>query len=155
MSFLEAWLHGEGSFIGVIMMGVKSIFIRLLIFRLLTSHVVTPKSETITTSPGHLFLKLIHNQTHNFCCRQVVSVPVLARTSTGRIGLRNAAVRSSPARVEASNHIFGECSQAARLLAGVGDDRLLPGVSLLISTHCFLSALHRAGRLHQQALYVD
>jgi len=36
MSFLEAWLHGEGSFIGVIMMGVKSIFFRLLIFHLLT-----------------------------------------------------------------------------------------------------------------------
>ena len=36
MSFLDAWLHGEGSFIGVIMMGVKSIFFRLLIFHLLT-----------------------------------------------------------------------------------------------------------------------
>ena len=35
-SFLEAWLHGDGSFIGVIMIGVKSIFFRLLIFRLLT-----------------------------------------------------------------------------------------------------------------------
>ena len=93
MSFLDAWLHGEGSFIGVIMMGVKSIFFRLLIFRLLTSHEVTPESETITTSPEHLFLMLIKNQTHNFCCRQVVSVPILARTSTGRVGLRNAAVR--------------------------------------------------------------
>ena len=41
---------------------------------------------------------------------------------------------SSPARVEAGNHVFGECPHAARLLTGVGDDRLLPRVSLLIST---------------------
>ena len=41
---------------------------------------------------------------------------------------------SSPAWVKAGNHVFGECPQAARLLAGVGDDRLLPRVSLLIST---------------------
>ena len=151
-SFLEAWLHGDGSFIGVIMMGVKSIFFRLLIFRLLTF----PCGYSWERDYNNLlFLMLIHNQIHNFCCRQVVPVPVLARTSTGRVGLRNAAVHEFTCSGEGRQSRFWECPQAARLLASVGDDGLLPGVSLLISTHGFLSALHRAGRLHQQALYVD
>ena len=35
-SFRKLWLHGEGSFNGVIMMRVKKYFYCLLIFRLLT-----------------------------------------------------------------------------------------------------------------------
>ena len=42
--------------------------------------------------------------------------------------------------MEAGNHVFGEYLQAARLLAGVGDDRLLPGVSLLIALLPFYTA---------------
>ena len=40
-----------------------------------------------------------------FCC----PVPVLVRTSTGRVGLRNAVVREFACSGENGNHIFGEC----------------------------------------------
>ena len=42
-----------------------------------------------------------------FCC----PVSVLARTSTGRVCLRNAAVREFACSSEDGNHVFGECQQ--------------------------------------------
>ena len=128
--FLNSWEYDDGSFLCV------WIILSLDLQWLLGCHWLQYKSLLLPC----IVCNLDSRKIHYFCCHQVVPVPVLARTSTGRVGLRNAAVRSSPARVEASNHIFGECSQAARLLAGVGDDRLLPGVSLLIALLPFYTA---------------
>jgi hypothetical protein len=64
--------------------------------------------------------------------------------------------RSSSARVKTCNHVFGECLQqlatarsssctvrVCRTAASEGSE----------DRHCYLSALHRAGRLHRQVLY--
>ena len=87
-----------------------------------------------------------------FCC----PIPVLARTSTGRVGLRNAAVREFACSGEDDNHVFGECRrrydysllflfpETTSTLSCSGDDtvRLLPGArrtSVIVtatSLHC-------------------
>ena len=87
-----------------------------------------------------------------FCC----PVPVLARTSTGRVGLRNAAVREFACSGEDGNHVFGECRRrhdysllflfpaatSTPSCSGDGAVRLLPGArrtSVIItatSLHC-------------------
>ena len=86
------------------------------------------------------------------CC----PVPILARTSTGRVGLRNAAVREFACSGEDGNHIFGECRRrhgysllflfsvatSTPSCSGDGAVRLLPGArrtSVIVtatSLHC-------------------
>ena len=70
-----------------------------------------------------------------FCC----PVPVLAHTSTERVGLRNATVREFAYSGEYGNHVFGECRQwhdylllfpaATPSCSGDGAAQLLPGAS--------------------------
>ena len=85
-----------------------------------------------------------------FCC----PVPVLARTSTGRVGLRNAVVREFACSGEDGNHVFGECRRrhdysllfpaatSTPSCSGDGAVRLLPGArrtSVIVtatSLHC-------------------
>jgi hypothetical protein len=58
--------------------------------------------------------------------------------------------------VKGGHHVFWECQQATRLLAS--SSSLFPAPALLFlfllpaaqGLHCFLTALHRAGQLHQQ-----
>ena len=87
-----------------------------------------------------------------FCC----PVLVLARTSTERVGLRNAAVREFAYSGEDGNHVFGECRRrhdysllllfptatSTPSCSGDGTARLLPGArrtSVIVtetSLHC-------------------
>ena len=87
-----------------------------------------------------------------FCC----PVSVLARTSTGRVGLRNAVVREFACSGEDGNHVFGECRRrhdysllflfpaatSTPSCSGDGAVRLLPGArrtSVIVtatSLHC-------------------
>ena len=85
-----------------------------------------------------------------FCC----PVLVLARTSTERVGLRNAAVREFAYSGEDGNHVFGECRQrhdysllfpaamSSPSCSGDGAARLLPSarrLSVIVtatSLHC-------------------
>jgi hypothetical protein len=64
---------------------------------------------------------------------------------------------SSSARVKTSDHVFGECLRHLYLHRDIFSNMLLLGVVFLFTQgsedrHCNLSAWHRAGQLHQQAL---
>ncbi|KAG2659716.1 hypothetical protein PVAP13_1KG378305 [Panicum virgatum] len=48
-------------------------------------------------------------QSFTVVLRSCCPVPVLARTSTGRVGLRNAVVREFACSGEDGNHVFWEC----------------------------------------------
>ena len=85
---------------------------------------------------------------------------VLARTSTGSVGLQNAAVREFACSGEDGNHVFGECRRrhnysllfpaatSSPSCSSDGAARLLPGAR---GTSMIVAALHRAGRLQQQS----
>jgi hypothetical protein len=105
------------------------------------------------------FTRMNNTSFHCYCCSSASPFRCLRAQVLERVGLRNHAVLelslSLPARVKAGNHFFREYPLAARLLALSSSswwcgDHLLPGVSG--DQHCFLSAMHRAGRLHQEAL---
>jgi hypothetical protein len=78
---------------------------------------------------------------------QSFSVPVLARTSPRRVGLRNASVFEFACSGEGQQSCFWEVSLATRLLASSSTSWMIAG-----DLHGFSSALHRAVRLHRQAL---
>ena len=105
-------------------------------------------------------------QSFTVVLRSCCPVPVLARTSTGRVGLRNAAVREFACSGEDGNHVFGECRRRhdySLLFPVPGGDvnSFLLGRRRGTTSsrrqanerdcHCNISALHRAGRLQQQS----
>ena len=93
-------------------------------------------------------------QSFTVVLRSCCPVPVLARTSTGRVGLRNAAVREFACSGEDGNHVFGECRRrhnysllfpaatSSPSCSSDGAARLLPGARRMsvivtaISLHC-------------------
>ena len=141
-SFLEPWLHGDGSFICMIMMGVKSIFFRLLTF---------PCGYSWERDYNNVYLT-------SFLYANTQSNPQLLLTSSCP---RSSFCAHNHWRSRPPKH----CCPWVHLL------RWRPTITFLRSVrkrhhyslrplfswwcgdrHCFRSALHRARRLHQQAL---
>jgi hypothetical protein len=79
---------------------------------------------------------------------QSFSVSVLARTSPEKVGLRNASVFEFVCSGEGRQSRFWGVSLATRLLASSSTSWRIAG-----DLYGFSSALHRAVRLHQHALY--
>ena len=76
-----------------------------------------------------------NTQSSTVVLRSCCPVPVLARTSTGRVGLRNTAVREFACSGEGRQSRFWGMSAAARLLASTLL-LLVPGVGARRNLHC-------------------